>query len=1071
MDAMKLNIKRMRLNEEAQKKAAEIMEKQKYMPEPEPALRKALTSAIKGRFPVDRKGTTLEQLMALMKEHEHERYYFEHQAVAMMYETEKDEDEEEEDTPEEEFVPWCIPFYDFDATVEKELTPADVNGIITAVLRGLRTVHGHTAEYRVARACGYNPEKKKFMFSLHVYVHGVGKYDRPMTFMAHCVPQASKAVSAELVAKYYYLETDGKPMLDVGIYKNTDSALRTIYSFKRDQEHRPMIPLDDELDEIPFESITPETFARYFFTTLLEPGDTVYRSAAPLPSYGEAKQATETNDPDVKHALALLQTAQPAIYAAVNFENATVNADGTIMLTFNRKHFDEVHCPICNRGHDGVDICFLYMMIFHERVAMFCRRDLKPKGKCRPIFLGDSLKAIEGQDACESDDDISFYAAGDEKSPEEILAANVRIDALHPELSRADNVGDDIQDDTPIVIDSAETKALNDVLTELQRQRTALEDELKRTGSDCKTAKELKQRERLVTKIAKLTEKESKQREKIATKIAKLTEKEQKARDKRAKQNQKAAAQAVLEAKARWQPDSDAPLEIREIWHATRHAMGDLGLAELYRKYYGGDLVMGDIKTVFLFNREKKIWQNYNVGSCITSCHLRDIIVPIIEKCQTHATYTEYMQKTYDDTLNKLRKTKPAADIFSQTMSHFIDPLFETRDYDNHHLFPIADGKVINFKTGQIEERLREHMLIYTSNVRYISKDDATYSEGMNAVHEFIKNVTGEFSGSTLPGDRSTLTRFMQDMLGYLLTGGVLPKLYFIWNGEKGNNGKSILDNVMSKILDGYHRTATKRAFIAKKQPTAHDADLTPLLTGRMIVMNELSKNQEFDQETIKQWSGFDGVAARECNQAGKDALPVKPRGKIVMKTNTIPEWKQTGSDDADFRAFVDRMCVIPFDVEFVNEVQNPGCQRRKNTQLVTDIEGKYLSHFFTWICEGAMRYFAKNETIDIPEIVRNKKDAVIRSKDIFRDFLDETIELVNDDDKKVYVDTLWTRYKSFMQGSQPMSAIAFGKQMKKLYENRHVHTNQGNAYKGMKLKFEDPAPASAERPIMMELV
>jgi putative DNA primase/helicase len=108
----------------------------------------------------------------------------------------------------------------------------------------------------------------------------------------------------------------------------------------------------------------------------------------------------------------------------------------------------------------------------------------------------------------------------------------------------------------------------------------------------------------------------------------------------------------------------------------------------------------------------------------------------------------------------------------------------------------------------------------------------------------------------------------MQVALGYSVTGRVSEKAVFVWWGEKGDNGKSTLMNLLKLILGSYCKSASKCLFIKSKS----DSKLTPerevLKDTRLAVFSETSADDALNDEVLKMASGDDPIRVNPKYQA-----------------------------------------------------------------------------------------------------------------------------------------------------------------------------------------------------------
>ncbi|TLM69233.1 MAG: hypothetical protein FDZ69_00230 [Deltaproteobacteria bacterium] len=235
--------------------------------------------------------------------------------------------------------------------------------------------------------------------------------------------------------------------------------------------------------------------------------------------------------------------------------------------------------------------------------------------------------------------------------------------------------------------------------------------------------------------------------------------------------------------------------------------------------------------------------------------------------------------------------------------------------------------------------------------------------------------------------------RFLQKILGYSLTGHVYEKRFFILWGATGNNGKSLIINVINGILGLDLCSTLASESLVSGRVSAIRSDLAKLKGYRFVAASETDKKYEFNEALIKVLTGGDRIAARHPHER---EIEFAPELKLFIATNPKPEF--TLADEAMMK----RVCVIPFFVSIPESEQN---KRLTEELIATEAEG-----IFAWLVEGAVAW--ANEGLgDNPF---NQDAAVIVHKQAsISEFVDKCCD-TNDRNAKVLASKLLSAFNAY---------------------------------------------------------
>lgn len=215
---------------------------------------------------------------------------------------------------------------------------------------------------------------------------------------------------------------------------------------------------------------------------------------------------------------------------------------------------------------------------------------------------------------------------------------------------------------------------------------------------------------------------------------------------------------------------------------------------------------------------------------------------------------------------------------------------------------------------------------------------------------------------------------FLQQWKGLSLTGDVSEqKLCVFWG--KGQNGKSVLEDVTATIAGDYSETVPIETFLAEgrgRNAGQATPDLAILPGVRMLRTSEPKKGAALDEALIKLATGGEPIIARHLN---RDYFKFYPSFKLDISGNYRP--RISGSDDGIWR----RVILVPFGVK----VEKP------NRRLAAELLASERSGILNWMLDG-LRDFLDRGLVP-PEEVRAATAEYRRDSDQLGRFLEACVE------------------------------------------------------------------------------
>lgn len=184
------------------------------------------------------------------------------------------------------------------------------------------------------------------------------------------------------------------------------------------------------------------------------------------------------------------------------------------------------------------------------------------------------------------------------------------------------------------------------------------------------------------------------------------------------------------------------------------------------------------------------------------------------------------------------------------------------------------------------------------------------------------------------------MRRFLQRWFGYSMTALTgEQKLVFLYGA--GANGKSVLVDLMARILADYAATAKIESLIGRNRRSGGDAtpDLIPLVGARFVRASEPEEGERLQEAKIKELTGGEPILARGLNA---DFFEFLPRFKLTISGNHKPDIR--GTDDGIWR----RVLLVPWDVQIPKAERDPDLVAK----LFEERDG-----ILNWLVRGLLDY------------------------------------------------------------------------------------------------------------------
>lgn len=293
--------------------------------------------------------------------------------------------------------------------------------------------------------------------------------------------------------------------------------------------------------------------------------------------------------------------------------------------------------------------------------------------------------------------------------------------------------------------------------------------------------------------------------------------------------------------------------------------------------------------------------------------------------------------------------------------------------------------------------------------------------------------------------EREELIAFLQRALGYGITGHANARIFLMFYGKEGYNGKRTLLRILEHTLGKMVVMLPKDALLAGGRfSTFHSAhSRLGHLQGKRIAWTGVSdQNARFDSKQINLLTSGEPIIARRLY--GK-TFAFTPSHLLLLLTTHKPEV------DSPDSAFWERLCLIPFNMRFVAHPEQPN-ERQCDARLAQALEAE-ASGILAWLVRGAREWMHLG--LAIPESVRQPNLESNKEKDPVADFVNQCCIL--DPDARARAGVLYKHYQAWAEehGHITIDSKQFGQELKQIAQVIRQHKKHGDVYLGIRFNVE----------------
>lgn len=496
--------------------------------------------------------------------------------------------------------------------------------------------------------------------------------------------------------------------------------------------------------------------------------------------------------------------------------------------------------------------------------------------------------------------------------------------------------------------------------------------------------------------------------------------------------------------------------------------LGDMGLVDLFLSIRGEDLlpVPGDKYFGFLYHEPTKLWRPIdNIG--ILAHRIGEILVPIIENhIEGLKTLLQMIPSEKKEDIAKIidrlsrvgiiklsmcglgAQTSVAKSLWLKVFDRFepYELMMKLLSLDMiKHLLPIRDNKVVNMKTGECIDRLREHYFTRSCPVRWNPQADPT---------RWNKFLVGVSLGS------KEWEEAYRNVMSYCLTGELGAKKFFIFDGE-GNNGKTVALNMHRNLLGDFCTEVKDHVILegARDNGDSPSPSHAALKNVRTATHGEVDPGKKFCENFILRLVGGDPIEGRYLYQ---QLLKFISPAKLILAVNNKPNM---GTNPAMWNRCWRQFWGAKF-------VVNPDPSQKSNERLIDESIKEEMpndendrSAYLNWLLPGCSQYYSTGKLV-IPELIQKDIDSYKKSDNHIIDFLEEhcdpyttgPIETtpVENDSPSIYLYKLYNKWQG-VDKKLKVTQKTFGSMINKLLgrNSQRKGNPQKTYYEGLRIKDE----------------
>jgi len=334
---------------------------------------------------------------------------------------------------------------------------------------------------------------------------------------------------------------------------------------------------------------------------------------------------------------------------------------------------------------------------------------------------------------------------------------------------------------------------------------------------------------------------------------------------------------------------------INKYIHYSFNNITDYDIANVLYQIYKDSFVCVNIKNSIWYEFNQNRWIENDSGTSLRSKLSTDIYNMYFKYAKQFKTNDE--AKEIAIKFSKISKTLKTNNDKNNIMKESRELFYDSNFYNMLDTNPYLIGCkncIIDIKNKTHRKGTHYDYIHKTTNIDYLPLEYYR-KETPDTIEEL-----NTFMYQLFPEDE--LREYMWEHLASTLIGNNNNQTFNIYLGV-GANGKSILVDLMGKILGDYKGTVPSTLITQKRTNIGStSSEVYQLIGKRYAVMQELSKGDIINEGVMKEITGGDPI---QCRALFKDSVTFIPQFKLVVCTNVLFDVKS--NDDGTWRRI--RVC------------------------------------------------------------------------------------------------------------------------------------------------------------------
>jgi putative DNA primase/helicase len=230
---------------------------------------------------------------------------------------------------------------------------------------------------------------------------------------------------------------------------------------------------------------------------------------------------------------------------------------------------------------------------------------------------------------------------------------------------------------------------------------------------------------------------------------------------------------------------------------------------------------------------------------------------------------------------------------------------------------------------------------------------------------------------------------YLQRICGYSLTADISEHALFFFYGL-GGNGKGVFLNTLRAILGDYASAAPAEMFM-ESQAQRHPTEIARLAGRRLIVSQEIERNQRWAESKINALTGGDPIVAHFMRQ---DDFEFYPQFKLALAGNHKPSLRSVN------QAIRRRLQMIPFMVTIPD--------KERDRELKDKLKAEWPGILASFV-RGCLEW--QKDGLNPPKAVREATEAYLAEEDTVGRWIDDRCavdKISTAYSAELYADWLW---------------------------------------------------------------